>query len=182
MSKPDKKATAPEQRTHPADDLKGGLPHDDPPKDPRHYELVIDNDSGTYRPDASLLPVLKKFLKSNFPDLHIVVKACDDDSLSKIKEKQRKIKKKEGDHRVYGQGSDTSSISSSDEDDLEERARQADEEEDEVERAPTTAEKVFEGVQNPMKTVKAVTGRGEREAKEEKAGGDGYDADNEKAA
>lgn len=187
MAKPDKKATAPDQETHPADDIEGGPPHGDPPKDPKYYELVIDNDSGTYRPDKSLMPVLKKFLKSNFPELHIVVKACDDDSLTKIKEDQRKIKKKEGDHRVYGQGSDSGSISSSDEEDLEDRARLA--EEDDPEREPTTGEKVFAGVEHPIKTVKEAVGRGGKEKREEREAADdqgknadGYDGDNEKAS
>jgi hypothetical protein len=186
LAKPDKKATAPDQQTHPADDLEGGPPHGDPPKDPKYYELVIDNDSGTYRPDASLIPIFKKFLKSNFPELHIMVKACDDDSLAKIKENQRKIKKKEGDHRIYGQGSDSGSISSSDEEDLEERARLADD--DDPEREPTFGEKVFEGVNDPVRTVKEAAGKGGKEQREEREAAedqgrdaDGCEEDNEKA-
>ena len=35
---------------------------DNPPRDPGAYELVIDNDSGTYRPRKDLLPVLEAFL------------------------------------------------------------------------------------------------------------------------
>jgi hypothetical protein len=41
--------------------------------------------------------------------------------LTKIKEEQKKAKEGEGDHMVFGQGSD-GSLSSSDEDDLEDRA------------------------------------------------------------
>jgi hypothetical protein len=50
-----------------------------------------------------------------------VTKACDDEELTKIKEEQKKAKEGEGDHMVFGQGSD-GSLSSSDEDDLEDRA------------------------------------------------------------
>lgn len=48
--------------------------------------------------------------------------ACDDKKLEKIKEEQKKIKKEEGNNMIIGQQSDTSSISSSDVDDLNERA------------------------------------------------------------
>jgi len=51
-----------------------------------------------------------------------VTKACDDDELTKIKEEQQKAKEGEGDHMVFDQGSD-GSLSSSDEDDLEDRAQ-----------------------------------------------------------
>lgn len=50
-----------------------------------------------------------------------MTKACDDDELTKIKEEQQKAKEGEGDHMVFGQGSD-GSLSSSDEDDLDDRA------------------------------------------------------------
>ena len=111
------------QKTHPSDSVPGGPPDDSPPEDPKYYELVIDNDSGTYRPDANLLPVLQKYLEKNFPGLRILTKACDDDELKKIKEEQKKAKMGEGGHMVFGQGSETSSISSSDESDLEDRAQ-----------------------------------------------------------
>jgi hypothetical protein len=35
-------------------------------ENPKHYELVIDNDSGTYRPRKELLPVLEQFLASDY--------------------------------------------------------------------------------------------------------------------
>lgn len=45
-----------DNKTHPPKELPGGPPDLGPPKDPAYYELVIDNDSGTYRPNAKLLP------------------------------------------------------------------------------------------------------------------------------
>lgn len=165
LSKPKKSAEAPDQHTHPAEAVPGGPPKSGPIKDPKYYELVIDNDSGTYRPDASLIPVLKKFLKKNFPNLHIEVKACDDDALDKIKEDQRKVKKEEGDHLVYGQGSDSGSISSSDEEELDERERA---EED----VPTGPEKAFEAIKDPVGAAKTAVGHeahheGQHEVKEQ---------------
>lgn len=108
--------------SHPAEDIDGGPPKEDPPKDPSHYELVIDNDSGTYRPNAELLPILKAYLAANFPGLHILTLDCNGDSekMNRMKGEQRERKKKEGDHIVYRQGSRSSSISSSDESELDE--------------------------------------------------------------
>lgn len=109
-----------ENATHPPDDIEGGPPKEDPPHDPSHYELVIDNDSGTYRPNAKLLPLLKAYLAANLPGLHILTLDCnaDADKMNKMKSEQRERKKKEGDHIIYRQGSRSGSISSSDESDL----------------------------------------------------------------
>ena len=107
------------------DNLPGGPPNGEPPKDPKHYELVIDNDSGTYRPDANLLHVLHDFLQRNFPGLHILTKNCTDKTLDKIKKDQKEAKQKEGEPMVFGQGSRSGSISSSDAGDLEDRANGA---------------------------------------------------------
>ncbi|KAJ9126314.1 hypothetical protein QFC24_002046 [Naganishia onofrii] len=114
--------------THPPDPIPGGPPREAPPKDPKYYEAIFDNDSGTYRPNADLLPVMQKFLEKNFPGLKIVMMSSTDDKLKKIKEQQKKIKKKEGDQRTFVQnhGSDSGSdggISSSDESDLEKRVQ-----------------------------------------------------------
>jgi hypothetical protein len=111
-----------ENPTHPAEDIDNGPPKEDPPKDPSHYELVIDNDSGTYRPNAELLPILKSYLAANFPGLHILTLDCNGDSekMNRMKGEQRERKKKEGDHIIYRQGSRSSSISSSDESELDE--------------------------------------------------------------
>lgn len=177
LSKPEKSAEAPDQETHPAEDVEGGPPDEDPPKDPKHYELIIDNDSGTYRPDKKLLPILHDFLKSNFVGLHIQTYACDDDELEKIKKEQVKTKGKEGDHRVYGQQDDASSISSSDASDLEDRANAFDDED--AEQAQGDANKgvlgkAVEGLEKPRKFAKRaipkeLKERKKREKREEKA-------------
>jgi hypothetical protein len=56
---------------------------------PSNFVLVIDNDSGTYRPDKSQLPSLQKYLERNFPGLKIKAIACDDPKLKKWKEEQK---------------------------------------------------------------------------------------------
>ncbi|KEQ91779.1 hypothetical protein AUEXF2481DRAFT_48169 [Aureobasidium subglaciale EXF-2481] len=97
--------------SHPPHDLDNGPPNDEPPKDPAHYQLVIDNDSGTYRPNAKMLPLLKKYLAANLPGLHIQTLDCqaDEQKMNRMKKAQRDKKKKEGDQIVYAQaGSDAS--------------------------------------------------------------------------
>ncbi|KAK5109729.1 hypothetical protein LTR62_006569 [Meristemomyces frigidus] len=105
---------------HPNQDLPAGPPTQDPPTDPAQYELVIDNDSGTYRPNGDLLPLLKDFLARSLPGLHIQTLDCqkDEEKMNKMKAEQRERKEKEGDHIVYTQGSRGSSISSSDDENL----------------------------------------------------------------
>ncbi|EAT88978.2 hypothetical protein SNOG_03773 [Parastagonospora nodorum SN15] len=108
-------------QSHPPDDIDDGPPKEEPHiKDPSHYELVIDNDSGTYRPNAKLLPQLKAFMQSNFPGLHVKTLDCQGDAekMEAMKNEQRERKKKEGQHIVYTQISRSSSMSSSDEEDL----------------------------------------------------------------
>lgn len=113
-----------ENPTHPPDDIDGGPPEEEPSKDPAHYELVIDNDSGTYRPNPKMLPILKQFFAKSLPGLHIKTLDCtaDADQMNKMKQEQRDRKKTEGDNVVFKQGGGVgdraSSISSSDESDL----------------------------------------------------------------
>ncbi|KAG6030215.1 hypothetical protein E4U41_000156 [Claviceps citrina] len=86
----------PNQKVHPADEISGGPPQDDAPAHPAFYQLVIDNDSGTYRPDKSILPKLKEFLKKNLPGLGVVVMHWEEEELQKMKQAQRDTKKNEG--------------------------------------------------------------------------------------
>ncbi|RFU26730.1 hypothetical protein B7463_g9617, partial [Scytalidium lignicola] len=62
--------------------------------DPKDYEVVIDNDSGTYQPKGDLLPDLQKFLSANFPGLHVVTKDCSDERLQKAKEERREMRRR----------------------------------------------------------------------------------------
>ena len=74
----------------------GGEPQDE---DPKHYELVIDNDSGTYRPRKELLPTLEGFLASddNFGGLGRVLTVDGfDETLGKWKEERKEAKRKAG--------------------------------------------------------------------------------------
>lgn len=80
-------------------------------KDLTSYQLIIDNDSGTYRPNKDLLPSLRSFLGSNFPKLKIKTLDCqgDEEKMGKMKDEQREVSKKEGQDYVYAQMSDSSS-------------------------------------------------------------------------
>ena len=126
LKHPHRSASSEDQVTHPPGDIGGGPPDDEPPQDPSHYVLVIDNDSGTYRPSAKLLPQLKQFLHDNFPGIKIITLDCqsDEEKMKKWKSEQRDRKKAEGSGRVLIQG-DSSSISSSEYSDLDEQERRA---------------------------------------------------------
>ncbi|KAL1845618.1 hypothetical protein Plec18170_009688 [Paecilomyces lecythidis] len=98
----------------------------EPSRDPADYELFIDNDSGTYRPNAELLPLLREFLSNNFRGLRVITLDCQKDAekMGHLKDEQREIKKMTAEGKfAYLQPSNTSdsSLSSSDESELEER-------------------------------------------------------------
>ena len=93
-------------------------------KDPSNYELVIDNDSGTYRPSAKYLTDLKEFMSANLPGLKINILDCQADAerMAKLKSEKWERKKKEGHNVMYFQGNLSSNLfSSSDEENLEAR-------------------------------------------------------------
>ncbi|RDW77314.1 hypothetical protein BP6252_05367 [Coleophoma cylindrospora] len=162
LKHPNKPTDAPNQHTHPDEDLPGGPPNDEPPKDPKHYELIIDNDSGTYRPNGKLLSELKNFLNGNFPGLHIVVKECTDEKLTEMKKQQVARKKKEGKNIELVQNSDDE-ISSSDESDLEAVHSGR--------RKGTKKQRVYNALEDPKKAaedlIPGMKGKHEREAREE---------------
>ncbi len=163
LANPVESAAAPDQKTHPADDIPGGPPHEPAPKDPKNYELIIDNDSGTYRPDADLLSDLKRFLKNNFPGLHILVKECSDKDLSKMKDEQRDMKKKQGENVDLIQNSD-GDISSSDEEALDKHARAS--KDDKKHRS--TKQRAYEALEDPQGVLKeAIPGEKARKEREE---------------
>ncbi|KAJ5291109.1 hypothetical protein N7478_000360 [Penicillium angulare] len=96
--------------------------------EPSDYELFIDNDSGTYRPNAEKLHLLKEFIASNFPGLNVTTLDCQADAerMGQLKNEQREVKQSQGQLITYLQQSSVSSlsISSSDEDELNERSGQ----------------------------------------------------------
>ncbi|KAH8900928.1 c2 domain-containing protein [Thozetella sp. PMI_491] len=159
LAKPDaSEEPNPPEPTHPDDDLPGGPPYEPPPQDPRHYQLVIDNDSGTYRPDKSILPDLKAFLERNLPGLGVVAMHWEEEELQKMKKNQIKIRKKEGKSvlMVLNRSPSSSSFSSDDESRLEDMGGDDD--------APfkSKKERVLDAIEDPSKVREYLSRSGGR--------------------
>ncbi|TRM57010.1 hypothetical protein BD626DRAFT_551264 [Schizophyllum amplum] len=60
--------------------------HDDIEDDDVEWELVIDNNSGTYAPDKTLLPRLRDLIKHNFPWFEVFALDRDDPELTASRE------------------------------------------------------------------------------------------------
>lgn len=60
--------------------------NDDISDDQVQWELVIDNNSGTYSPDSKMLPVLKALLEYNFPDVAVFALSHEDLELVRSRE------------------------------------------------------------------------------------------------
>lgn len=81
--------------------------------DPRDYELVIDNESGTYRPHVELLPTLRKWLAANFVGLKVTAMSGMDPQLKVWKEERKQKRKERLRGRIWAaKDSDLSSVES----------------------------------------------------------------------
>ncbi|GAP91677.1 putative c2 domain-containing protein [Rosellinia necatrix] len=122
------------------------------------YHLIIDNDSGTYRPDKSVLPDLRAYLERNFPGLHITAPACDDPEHQKLKEKHRSLRKKEGHNvrMVLNRSPSASSFSSSDISDLDNMERAGEE------GRKSKKERAWELLEEPRRIKEAINAQSNR--------------------
>lgn len=81
--------------------------------DPKSYELVIDNNSGTYRPSPKCLRALREFLSANFLGLRITTLDCqaDMDLLARLKERRHQEKPRNKHQVMYRQRKSKSDLS-----------------------------------------------------------------------
>lgn len=64
------------------------------------WELVFDNDSGTYTPSKDHLTCLKEWLEYNFPGVSFVVYAHDDEELKKSIKRMKKYRTERWEERI----------------------------------------------------------------------------------
>lgn len=161
-----------EQETHPPADIEGGPPNAEGPKDPAYYALVIDNDSGTYRPNAKLLPDLKRFMQRNLPGIKIVTLDCTGDAerMEKMKGEQRARKTSEGSRQAFVQD-DGDSWSSSDEEELDRRVGGLADEDEEGGEGKGKRKEKGKGGEDPKKGLKGWI-KGDRERVQRETEGD----------
>ena len=158
LKNPHKEGSPEDQETHPPVEIGGGSRESERPHDPAYYSLIIDNDSGTYRPNAKMLPKLKEFMQRSLPGIKVVVLDCngDKEKMDKWKGEQRGQKKTRG----KGVQGDSESINSSDMEDPDDRQRQA-----QGGAKPSTKEKVVGKMEEPLDKIQNIR-KGDREREE----------------
>ena len=137
--------------------------------DPEDFELIIDNDSGTYRPNKEVMPSLVPWLEKNFPGLKITFKDCGDDKLQEEKKKQREIKKGGKNVQILQRSGSGSSGWSSDQERL---SRMGGDDEGKAGdwKNKGRRERIVDAVEDPEKVVKSLLNkrREKKKGKEEK--------------
>ena len=139
--------------------------------DPSEFELIIDNDSGTYRPNKEVMPSVVPWLEKNFPGLKVTFKDCGDDKLQADKKRQREVKKGGRNVQVLQRSGSGSSGWSSDQERLD-RMGTRDEEDGGDGRAgkgnwkdKSKRERVVDAVEDPEAVIKGLMDK-RREKKE----------------
>lgn len=175
LKTPHKGGSPNDQPTHPPNELEGGPPSNEPPKDPAYYSLIIDNDSGTYRPNAKCLPQLKEYMEKQLQGMKVQTLDCtsDADTMNKWKGEQRERKKKEGKGVVLQQPGDSGSISSSDIEDLDATVAQVSGQQPPKTKKQKVTTKIEKPIEKVKENMRGKQDREDREAEEDMAGANG---------